>query len=215
MLEEAAAKTEALGEQRRQEVETAAKRVEALEAHNAVLEEAVAKAEVQGEQQRQKAETAAKRTDYLVAELIEMTNELIEMSKRMAEQMAATDRMRAELDDYRSRSCGGNAWQDCRILGRMTSLAAMQIRSCCPPHWNAFSVETWFPRTWKLQGQKSRASTRTDRAVVTESAESKRVFMSSRPWHELGTVIFGSVLRTAVEVMYQPRDRRRLHKSCA
>jgi chromosome segregation ATPase len=112
MLEEAAAKAEALGEQRRQEVETAAKRVEALEAHNAVLQEAVARAEVQGEQQRQKAETAAKRNDYLVAELIEMTNELFEMSKRMAEHMAATDRMRAELDDYRSRSSGRNAWQD-------------------------------------------------------------------------------------------------------
>ena len=24
----------------------------------------------------------------------------------------------------------------------------MQIHSCCPPHWNAFSAETWFPRTW-------------------------------------------------------------------
>ena len=112
VLEESIAKPEALGERRQREAETAAKRIKALDAHIAVLEEAVAKAEVQGEQQRQKAETAAKRTDYLVAELIEMTNELIEMSKRMAEQMAATDRMRAELDAYRSESCGSNVWQD-------------------------------------------------------------------------------------------------------
>jgi hypothetical protein len=103
-LEEAVAKAEVLGEQRRQEAETAAKRVGALEAHIATLQEAVAKAEVLGEQQRQEAETAAKRADDLVAELVEMTGEFVEMSKRMATQTAAMDKVPTEFDDYRARS---------------------------------------------------------------------------------------------------------------
>jgi DNA repair exonuclease SbcCD ATPase subunit len=94
-LEEAMAKAEALGERRRQEAETAAKRVGALEVHIATLEEAVAKAEALGEQRRREAQAAAKRADDLVAELVEMTSELVEMSKRMAEQTAATDKLRA------------------------------------------------------------------------------------------------------------------------
>jgi DNA-binding protein H-NS len=105
-LEEAMAKAEALGEQRRQEAETAVKRTEALEAQIATLEEAVAKAETLGEQRHQQAETAVKRADDLVAELVEITSELIEMSKRMAEQTTATDKLRAEFDEYRSRSRG-------------------------------------------------------------------------------------------------------------
>jgi len=107
-LEDALAKAEALGEQRRQEAETAKetakKRVTALEAQIAELEEAVAKAEAQGEQWRREARTTAKRADDLVAELVELTSELVEMSKRIAEQTAATDKVRAEFDDYRSRS---------------------------------------------------------------------------------------------------------------
>jgi len=107
-LEEAVGKAETLGEQRRQEAETAFKRVEVLEAQIATLEEAVGKAEALGEQRRQQAETAVKRADDLVAELVEITSELIEMSKRMAEQTTATDKLRAEFDEYRSRSRG---WQ--------------------------------------------------------------------------------------------------------
>lgn len=84
-LEEALAKAEVLGERRRQEAETAAKRMEALEAHISRLEEAVAKAEALGEQRRQEAQAAAKRADDLLAELVEMTSELVEMSKRMAD----------------------------------------------------------------------------------------------------------------------------------
>ena len=103
-LEKAVAKAEALGEQRCQEAQTAAKRVEALEVHIATLEEAVAKAEALGEQRCQEAQTAAKRVEGLVAALVEMTSELVEMSKRMAEQTAATEKVRAELDDCRSRS---------------------------------------------------------------------------------------------------------------
>ena len=105
-LEEAMAKAETLGEQRRQEVATEVKRTEALEAQIVTLEEAVAKAETLGEQRRQQAETAVKRADDLVAELVEITSELIEMSKRMAEQTTATDKLRAEFDEYRSRSRG-------------------------------------------------------------------------------------------------------------
>ena len=76
----------------------------ALDTHIATLEEAVAKAEALGEQRCQEAQTAAKRVEGLVAALVEMTSELVEMSKRMAEQTAATEKVRAELDDYRSRS---------------------------------------------------------------------------------------------------------------
>jgi uncharacterized protein with von Willebrand factor type A (vWA) domain len=76
----------------------------ALDTHIATLEEAVAKAEALGEQRCQEAQTAAKRVEGLVAALVEMTSELVEMSKRMAEQTAVTEKVRAELDDYRSRS---------------------------------------------------------------------------------------------------------------
>ena len=97
---------EALGEQRRQEVATQVKRTEALETQIVTLKEAVAKARTLGAQRRQQAETAVKRADDLVAELVEITSELIEMSKRMAEQTTAMDKLRAEFDEYRSRSRG-------------------------------------------------------------------------------------------------------------
>jgi chromosome segregation ATPase len=99
-LEKAVADAEALAEQRRQQAERVGKRVEPLEANVAALGEAVIRAEARGEQWRQDAETAAKRADALVAELLEITSELIEMSKRMAEQMAATDKVRTEFDDF-------------------------------------------------------------------------------------------------------------------
>ena len=103
-LEEAVTKAEALGEQRRREAEMAARRVGALEAKIVTLEKAGAKAEALGEQRRREAETAAKQADDLVAELIAMTSELVEVSKRMAEQAAATEKVRAEFDAYRSRT---------------------------------------------------------------------------------------------------------------
>ena len=102
-LEERVTTAEVLGEQRRHEAETAAKKIAALEAHIATLQEAIAKAESLGEQRRQEAQTAAQRTDHLVAELIEITGEFVEMSKRIAEQTAEMDKLRAELNDYRSR----------------------------------------------------------------------------------------------------------------
>ena len=54
VLEEAVAKAKALGGQRRQETETAAKRGETLASYIAMLEEAAAKAEALGEQRRRK-----------------------------------------------------------------------------------------------------------------------------------------------------------------
>ena len=75
-----------------------------LELRTAALEEALAKAESLGEQRAQDAETAAKRVDHLVVELVAMTGEFVGMSKRVAEQTAAMDKLRAELDYYRSRS---------------------------------------------------------------------------------------------------------------
>jgi len=86
MLEENLAKAEALGEQRRHEAETAAKRVAALQADIARLEEALAKAETVGEQRRHEAETATKQADGLLAELVEMTKEFVAMTKQIAEQ---------------------------------------------------------------------------------------------------------------------------------
>jgi predicted nucleic acid-binding Zn-ribbon protein len=57
-----------------------------------------------GKHQRQEVQAAARRADHLVAELVEITGEFVVMSKRIAEQRAAMDTLRAELDDYRSRS---------------------------------------------------------------------------------------------------------------
>ena len=103
-LEEAVADAEILAEQRRQEAETAAKKIADLETHIATLQQTIAKADALSEQQRQEAETAKKRADHLVAELVDLTEEFVGMSKRVAEQTAAMDRLKAELDDYRSSS---------------------------------------------------------------------------------------------------------------
>jgi chromosome segregation ATPase len=103
-LEKAVAMAEALGEQRRLQAEMTAKRVEALESNIATLEKAVAKAEALGERWRQEAEAAAKRADDLVGELVELTGDFVEMFKRMAEQTGATEKLRAEFEDFRSRS---------------------------------------------------------------------------------------------------------------
>jgi hypothetical protein len=102
-LGEALARAEALGEQRRQETETAARKIAELEARIAMLQQTIVKAEAFGEQQRLEAQAGTQRADHLVAELVQMTGELVEMSKREAEQTAAMDKLRAELDDCRSR----------------------------------------------------------------------------------------------------------------
>jgi small-conductance mechanosensitive channel len=90
VLEKAVAVAEALSEQRRLEAEMAAKRVEALQSNIATLEKAVAKAEALSEQWRQEAEAAVKRANDLVGELVELTSDFVEMSKRMAEQTGGT-----------------------------------------------------------------------------------------------------------------------------
>jgi hypothetical protein len=106
-LGEALARAEALGEQRRQETETAAGKIAELEGRIATLQQTIIKAEAFGARQRQEAQAATKRADHLVAELVQMTAELVEMSKQMAEQTAAIDKLRAELDDCRSSSQSG------------------------------------------------------------------------------------------------------------
>jgi uncharacterized membrane protein YccC len=100
----AVANGEALDKQRQQEAETAAKRIRELEAQTATLKTAVAKAEALAKQREHEAEAAAKQNDELVADLFKVTSELVEMSKRLAEQTAATNKARGELDDHRSRS---------------------------------------------------------------------------------------------------------------
>ena len=74
ILEEAVATADALGEQRRQEAASAAKRVEILEAKIATLKEAVVKGEAVGEQQRQEAQAATNRANELVAKIADMTS---------------------------------------------------------------------------------------------------------------------------------------------
>jgi predicted ribosome quality control (RQC) complex YloA/Tae2 family protein len=56
--------------------------VEALEARIAALEEAVVKAEAMAEQRREEAELASRRADQLVADLVDITSELLEVSRR-------------------------------------------------------------------------------------------------------------------------------------
>jgi hypothetical protein len=56
--------------------------VEALQAQVAALQDAVAKAEAMAEQRREEAEAATERADRLVADLVEITSELLEISKR-------------------------------------------------------------------------------------------------------------------------------------
>lgn len=46
----------------------------------------------------------AKRVSDLVAELFKVTSELVEMSKRMAQQTALTAKLKAEFDEHRARS---------------------------------------------------------------------------------------------------------------
>jgi len=103
-LEADLAAADALSEQRRQEAEIAINRVADLEAHIATLEAAYAAAETRVRQLQEENDSAAKRIDELVAELCKVTGELVEMSKRMAEQMAVIDKLRAEFDDHRSRA---------------------------------------------------------------------------------------------------------------
>jgi chemotaxis protein MotB len=103
-LEAALATADALSKQRQQKAEIATNRVGDLEAHVVTLEAALANAEVVSKQWQQEAELSAKRADAVVAEIFKVTSELVEMSKRMAEQTTLADKARAELDDYRSRS---------------------------------------------------------------------------------------------------------------
>jgi uncharacterized coiled-coil DUF342 family protein len=84
-------------------LQTATTRVEVLEKHIAEIAEALAKADALAEERRREGQAAANRADNLVAELVGLTSELVEMSKRMAEQVAATDKLRAEFDEFRSR----------------------------------------------------------------------------------------------------------------
>ena len=97
-VEEAVAEAEVLGEQRRQEIEQAAKRIAELGRQVSTLQEGIAKAEALGDRQHQKAQTSAKRVDQFLAEIIEMTGEFTEMSIR---EQAAGNRLRAELENYR------------------------------------------------------------------------------------------------------------------
>src|SRR5262249_18764931 len=100
-LEQAAAKSEALAEQSRRQAQATAERVEALEAQVATLQDVLARTESLAERWQQQAKAADDRAEELVASLVAM-------SKRMAEQTAALEKVRSEFDDYRARPCG---WQ--------------------------------------------------------------------------------------------------------
>jgi chromosome segregation ATPase len=103
-LEAALAKAEEIGKQREHEVELGTSRVADLQAHIATLETALTKADMASKHWQHEAELGAKQVNDLVAELFKVTSELVEMSKRMAQQTALTDKLKAELDEHRARS---------------------------------------------------------------------------------------------------------------
>jgi chromosome segregation ATPase len=103
-LEAALAKAVEIGKQREHEGEIATSRVADLQAHIATLETGLTKADMAGKHWQCEAELSAKRINDLVAELFKVTSELVEMSKRMAQQTALKDKLKAELDEHRARS---------------------------------------------------------------------------------------------------------------
>jgi chromosome segregation ATPase len=103
-LEAALAKAEEIGKQREHEVELVTSRVADLQAHIATLETALTKADMAGQHWQCEAELGANRVNDLVAELFKVTSELVEMSKRMVQQTALTDKLKAEFDEHRARS---------------------------------------------------------------------------------------------------------------
>jgi chromosome segregation ATPase len=103
-LEAALAKAEEIGKHREHEVELVTSRVADLQAHIATLETALANADMAGTHWQREAELGANRVNDLVAELFKVTSELVEMSKRMAQQTALTDKLKADLDEHRLQS---------------------------------------------------------------------------------------------------------------
>jgi chromosome segregation ATPase len=103
-LEAALAKAEEIGKHRGRALEIATSRAMDLQAHIATLETALAKADNASEHWRNEAQSHAKRVNDLVAELFNLTSELVEVSKRVAQQTALTEKLKADLDEHRSRS---------------------------------------------------------------------------------------------------------------
>jgi len=103
-LEMALAKAEEIGKHREHEVESVTSRVADLQAHIATLEAALVNADIAGKHWQREAELGARRVNDLVAELFKVTSELVEMSKRMAQQTALTDKLKADFDEHRLRS---------------------------------------------------------------------------------------------------------------
>jgi chromosome segregation ATPase len=104
MLQATLVKSEEIGTQRERDVEITPSRVADLQAHIATLETALTKADITGKHWRCEAELGAKRVNDLIAELFKVTSELVEMSKRMAQQTVLKDKLKAELDEHRARS---------------------------------------------------------------------------------------------------------------
>ena len=103
-LEMALMKAEEIGKHREHELELVTSRVADLQAHIATLETALAHTETVTKHWQSEAQSGDKRVNDLVAELFKVTSELVEMSKRMAQQTALTDKLRTDLEEYRSRS---------------------------------------------------------------------------------------------------------------
>jgi len=103
-LEAALAKTEEIGKHRERALELANSRVSDLQTHIATLETALVKAEAASKIWQSEAQSGNKRVNDLVAELFNLTSELVEMSKRLAQQTALREKLRADLEEHRSRS---------------------------------------------------------------------------------------------------------------
>jgi chromosome segregation ATPase len=102
-LEQTLLEAEIQREEWRQRAQTATTAIEVLEKRIAEMAEALAKADALAEGRRQEAHAAASRANNLVAELLALTNELVAMSNRVAEQVAANDKLRTEFGEFRSR----------------------------------------------------------------------------------------------------------------
>jgi chromosome segregation ATPase len=103
-LEAALANAEEIGKHREREIELVTSRVADLQAHIATQEIALANADIAGKHWQRETESGAKRVNDLIAELFKLTSELVEMSKRLAQQTALTEKLKADLEEHRSRS---------------------------------------------------------------------------------------------------------------
>jgi hypothetical protein len=98
VLEEAIVSAEVLSERRLQEAETAARKIATLELQIGSLQNPITQAELLNEQRLHDVRMAVQRSNRLVADLVDMTEEFVAMSKRIADQYDEIETLRAKLN---------------------------------------------------------------------------------------------------------------------